>query len=388
MKPTPILFLSDSPYLHTGLSRITKDLAVHVSSLPQFRVGCLGRGGIGTSKLPFATYSFDEMNGGWGEGHIEAAWDDFAGNERGIIMTVFDLSRLDWFTRPRMGGRLQEFLESGRIQKWGYIPIDHYGVGGKLTSICADTLLGYDRILAYTIFGKQVLEDTLGKPVDWIPHGINGDAFAPRPQTAGRLMLGVRPDDKLIGCVMTNQARKDWGTAFAAMAILKTHDRKFWVHTDVPIRHWNMYALAKDFGLEQGVIFTFGGEYSSEQLSYLYSACNVTMLPSLGEGLGYPIIESLACGVPVVHTNYAGGVELIPERDWLVDSPVTRLDGQWNCVRPVLDPRKWAEKIEWVLNQYGDGSYKDYCVNSIQHLLWRNLWASCWSKFFLDGLSQ
>lgn len=385
MKPFPILFLSDNPAAPTGLARITKDLAVHVSSLPQFRVGTLGRGYPPSSKLPFFQVTFHESEQ-WGEGLVEQVWDDFAGNDRGIIMTIWDLSRLDWFSQPKMGGPLQDFLTSGRFQKWAYVPVDHYGVGGKMTGICADTLNGFDRILTYTLFGKQVLEDTLGRPVDWIPHGINKAAFQPRDKTAGRMMLRVRPDDKLIGCVMTNQARKDWGTAFSVMAQLATHDRRFWVHTDVPVRYWNMYSLVQDFGLERSVVFTFNGEYNSEQLSHLYSACDVTMLPSLGEGFGYPIVESLACGVPVVHGNYAGGVELVPERDWLVDSTADRLDGMWNCVRPVWDPRKWAEKVEWVLNQYGDGTYRDYCVDSVSHLDWKNLWPSSWKKWFLEGL--
>jgi glycosyltransferase involved in cell wall biosynthesis len=387
LKPIPILFLSDNPALPTGLARITKDLAVHVASLPEFRVGTLGRGGVSSSKLPFFNVAFDEAYQ-WGENYIEDVWNDFAGSQEGVLMTVWDMSRLGWFARPRMGGRLQEFLESKRFKKWAYVPVDHYGVAGKMTTECADTLRGFDRILAYTMFGKQVIEDTLGvEDVDWIPHGINGDVFQPRDKVPGRMALGVKPDELLIGCVMTNQERKDWGTAFAAMAQLKTTGRRFWVHTDVPIRAWNMYALAQDFGMGNSIVFTFNGEYSSEELSYLYSACDISFLPSLGEGFGYPIIESLACGVPVVHGNYGGGVELIPERDWLVSSVSTRLDGPWNCVRPVWNPQDWAKKLEWALTQYGDGSYRDTCTNAVSHLTWKNLWPAAWKKWFLDGIA-
>lgn len=385
MRPTPILFLSDNPALPTGLARITRDLALGVATLPEFRVGTMGRGGLGSSKLPFFNVAFDEQYQ-WGETLIEQVWSDFSGNVPGIIMTIWDLQRLDWFARPRMGGRLQEFLTSGRFQKWAYVPVDHYGVAQKLTSLSADTLLGFDRILAYSIFGKQVLERTLGRDVDWIPHGINGDVFKPRDKAPGRAMLNVSMDDRVIGCVMTNQARKDWGTAFGAMAAVYKPGMKFWCHTDVPIRYWNMYALAQDFGLTNSLIFTFNGDYSSEQLSYLYSACDLTMLPSLGEGLGYPIVESLACGTPVIHGDYGGGVELVPDRDWLVGQVATRLDGPSNAVRPVWSPRDWADKIEHVLAEYADGTHRDYCVNSVSHLLWKNLWPATWKKWFLDGL--
>jgi glycosyltransferase involved in cell wall biosynthesis len=385
VRPIPLLLLSDNPALSTGLARITKDLAVHVASLPEYRVGTLGRGGLSSSRLPFFNVAFDEAYG-WGESLIEEVWNDFAGSDYGVIMTVWDLSRLDWLVRPRMGGRLQEFLTSKRFQVWGYIPVDHYGVGQKLTGIMADTLLGFDRFVAYSIFGKQVIERSIGRECDWLPHGLNGDVFQPRDKAAGRAILNIGMDERVIGMAATNQQRKDWGTAFAAFAAVKKPGMKFWCHTDVPIRHWNMYALAQDFGLNDSLIFTFNGEYNSEQLSYLYSAADVTIQPTLGEGFGYCIAESLACGIPVLHVNYAGGPELIPERDWLIDMKTSRLEGPWNCVRPVLDPREWAEKIEHVLNNYADGTHKDYCVNAIQHLYWKNLFNSCWKPWFLDGL--
>ena len=386
MKPTPLLFLSDSPHLATGLSRITRDLATHVCSLPQFRVGTMGLGGNGSSKLPWAQYCFDETHQ-WGEEHIEENWDDFAGSERGIIMTIWDLSRLDWFARPKMGGRLQKFLESKKFLKWAYVPVDHYGIDGKVTSLAADTLLGFDRVLAYTLFGKKVLEDTLGREVDWIPHGFRGDVFMPRDKAPGRAMLGVKPDEELIGCVMTNQARKDWGVCISTWQRLRRPGRRFWAHVDTPTRYWNLYALLADFEFaEDDVIMTFNGMFDNETLSYLYSACDVTMLPSLGEGFGYPIVESLACGVPVVHTNYGGGAELIPEKEWLVDKVGERLDTLWNCVRPVLSPINWAEKVEWAVTQHADGTYKDVCVRSVEHLEWQKLWPSCWQKWFLEGV--
>jgi glycosyltransferase involved in cell wall biosynthesis len=385
MRPVPLMIMSDSPALPSGLARITKDLAVHAASLPEYRIATFGRGDVLSSKLPFMQYVYPEA-AEWGQDRIEDVFTDFSGAAPGVIMTIFDLSRLNWFARPRMGGRLQEFLTSGRFQRWAYVPIDHHSIGGKLTGEMADTLLGFDRILAYTIFGKQVIEDTIGRQVDFIPHGINGDVFQPRDKDAGRAMLGVGMDERLIGCVMTNQSRKDWGTAFGAFAAIKKPGMKLWCHTDVPIRYWNLYALAEDFRVQNSVIFTFNGQFTSEQLSYCYSACDLTILPSLSEGWGFPITESLACGVPVIHGDYGGGVEQIPERDWLVGSVATRLDGQWNCIWPVWDPNLWGKKIEHVLNNYADGTHKDYCVNAINHLYWKNLFPSAWKPWFLQGL--
>src|ERR1043165_5272791 len=139
MKQVPILFMGDNPALTTGLGRIIKDLAVHVSSMPEFRVGTFGRGGVASSKLPFAQYVYDESRQ-WGEELLQGAWEDFAGNQPGVIMTIFDASRLDWFSQPRMGGPIQDFLSSERYQRWGYFAVDSYGIAGKLTGRVADTL--------------------------------------------------------------------------------------------------------------------------------------------------------------------------------------------------------------------------------------------------------
>lgn len=385
MKPTPILFLSDNPALPTGLGRITKDLAVHVASLPEFRVGTMGLGYPSSAKLPFFQATFPPVEQ-WGEGLIEGIWSNFAGSDPGIIMTIWDASRLDWFSQPRMGGQLESFLRSGRFKRWGYFPIDSYGYDDRLTGMCVDTVQGFDRVLAYTIFGKKVLQRSLGREVDWIPHGIDGDIFKPRERGPGRSLLGVPEDDLLVGCVMTNQARKDWGVAFAAIAAIKRPNRKFWFHTDATIRYWNLFALAADFGVEHNVIITTK-QFSSDELSHLYSACDMTFLPS-PEGFGYPIVESLACGVPVVHGAYAGGAELVPEKDWLVNPVAERMDTQWNCLRPVWNPQHWAKQIDWCLTQHSDGTFRDTCTRAVEHLHWKNLWPSCWKKWFLEGIGE
>lgn len=372
----------------TGLARITKDLAIHVASLPQFRVATMGRGVEVTSKLPFTQYPFPEEHQ-WGENHLQRNWEDFAGPDIGVIMTIWDPSRLDWYARPRMGGDTEKFLGSGRFQKWAYLPVDSFGVGGRLTGRVADTLQGFDRRLAYTAFGAQVVEATMGQPCDWIPHGYNPAIFQPRDRVASRMTFGIKDEETLVGCVMTNQSRKDWATAFGAIAYLKNQTPllKFWAHTDVYERYWNLLALIEDFHLEETAVITYSGQFTNEQLSYAYSACDVTMLPSLGEGFGYPIIESLACGVPCVHGNYGGGVEWIPDKSWIVPCETTRLDGMWNNVRPVWNPNAWANTLSAVLEESRDGMLKDVCTNAVEHLQWPKLWESAWKKWFLSGLA-
>ena len=50
--PIPLLFVGDGESL-TGLSRIGHDLAWLTSSMPEFKVGYLGRQSIGSSRRPW-----------------------------------------------------------------------------------------------------------------------------------------------------------------------------------------------------------------------------------------------------------------------------------------------------------------------------------------------
>jgi glycosyltransferase involved in cell wall biosynthesis len=387
MKPTPILFLGDSPDLHTGLGRIGRDLAVLTSSLPEFRVGYLGRGGTGSRKFPIAQYTYCEC-GQWGQGNIEQVWNDFAGEEWGIIMSVWDPSRLLWFVHPNgMPKNTIDFLQSGRFARWGYFAVDSVGVGGKLTTATRSTIAGYDRPLGYGMWGAQVISESIGREVDWMPHGMNLDRWVRRDRDAARMSMGFQKGETWVGMIATNQARKDWGLAFSTISELRHRHKnlKFWLHTDVMSRShaWNIDSLVHDFGLQDHVKVTLSGGFTDTQLSYAYTACDVTMLASTGEGFGYPIVESLACGTPVVHGNYGGGAELVPSANWLVEPQAWRLEGIHNCVRPVYNPQDWATTIERVMDEKVS---PDFCRQATSHLDWSILWPACWQKWMKAGV--
>lgn len=377
------MILSDSPDCQSGLGRIARDVATIVSRMPEFRVAVMGRGGRGSARLPFPQFVFGESEG-WGASVIEECWLDFAGNEQGVLLPIWDNTRLRYLvSKDGLPDDLVKFLDSGRFARWLYCPVDASGPNNRLSGMQADTIKRFDRVLAYTLWGKQVIENSIGREVDWCPHGINGDVFQPRDKAAGRLAMGFHSSDTVIGMVATNQARKDWGIAFCAIAELRKHRPgiKFWIHTDVLVRHWDIRALVADYHLEDIVKVTMSRTLSDPELAVHYSACDITMLPS-AEGFGFPLVESLACGVPVVHGNYAGGAEFIPNREWLVEPLTYRLESRWNCLRPVFDPGEWKEGLERALDSNWSA---EQCRASVEHLFWKNL-SSVWRKWLLSGI--
>jgi glycosyltransferase involved in cell wall biosynthesis len=380
--PTPILILSDAPDSDTGLGRITRDLATILATMPEFRVATMGRGGMGSRKLPWAQYTFPE-NKQWGEDYLIKACQDFSCDDPFIIFTIWDASRLFWFGYPATlpsNHPLKAFLESGDFKRWGYFPIDAEGPNHGLSVLSRRAISGYDRLLAYTRFGREVIN---ASGVDWepdfIPHGIHQDTFCDKGRDAGRTVLGVNPEHKLVGCVMTNQARKDWGTWAQMAASLVELDKNyhFWVHVDLLERYWSLPALIEDFGLSEHVHIT--NSLSDDSMATLYSACDVTVLPSLGEGFGYPLAESMACGVPAIHVAYGGGAEVTP----LNTQPGKfRLDTLNNVFRPFLEPNEFAYYVHQVIEK---GLDRVETRKQVEHLFWPNL-TPVWKNWFLKGL--
>lgn len=390
-RPTPILFLSDSPDQCTGLARITRDLASLLVRSPAWRVGVMGRGGWGSRKLPFAQYSFGQ-EWGWGTGLFPRIWNDFGGEETGVVFTVWDAGRLGWLGMPKYNEdpAIRELLETGRVKRWAYVPVDSPGVRG-LTGYNRDTLAGFDRVLAYTKFGAGELNREF-TAVDWMPHGIDLKLWKRSEDVVVRETLFGGGHGPVIGCVMTNQRRKDWGLAFETASRLRdTHwpDLRLWAHVDVPDRHWDVRALIADYGAGGWAVVT--DWMPDRDLAKYYSACDLTILPSLGEGFGYPIAEALACGTPCIHGNWAGGAELLPEK-WLVEPCATRISPAGNLLRPVYHPDDWVKVCDRAVrrDRMIDGVRDEVaaeCRSLVEHLDWPKLWP-VWEKWFDKGLEE
>lgn len=421
-RQTPVLFVGDSPTLPTGLARIGRDLATRLAEVPDFRVGYFGRGGNPSRSLPFAQYPFMPVPNvtDWGEPYFTQAWRDFVGSgarDHGVLFSVWDPSRVGWLALPNYGADpsltdLAKLLRSEYVEKWGYFAIDAWGTRPDyaLTEYLAETVAGYDRVLAYTEFGHKVLQSSIAtsaqdrvREIDWLPHGIETATFAPRLQSAARMAWHVPGTPTaantnrrriVIGCVMTNQPRKDFGLLFSMIRALRVNHPQYdvvWLlHTNDLTMHWDIRALMSDFECESGEVRVTYHEATDEAMSYFYSACDFTVLPTLGEGFGYPIVESLACGVPVLTGNYAAASELVLDRDWLIDPVAFRLDTRYNMIRPVYDSAAWTERVaracQWVTEMNGieRRRVEEQCRATVEHLGWDKLWP-VWERWFRRG---
>ena len=390
---TPLLILSDSPNIPTGLGRIARELAgrtdYHMKDV--FRVGTYGLGDMGSRNLPYQQYSM-HTQGNMIPQELPWVWKDFSGGERGIVLAIWNPSWLQWLAEPEKlpKGTLKDFLLTNPFEKWLYAPVDGHGANGNLPGM-RDIFLGFDRILAYTKYGQDVISKTTGgaKPlvdIDHLPHGLDTSVFLPRPHSEARKTFvrrimqhsdaGIPEDVFLIGCVATNTPRKDWHLAFETCRELLRMGKSvgFWAHTDSFQKNWDLRSLMQESGME-GRTFFSNRLLTDDEMCWAYSACDVTWGIGSGEGYGYPLAESLACGVPVIHGDYAGGAEFVPEF-CLVQPKILRGEGFYCIQRPVFDPHQWAVRT---LAVHG------LPVELPEYIDWKNAWPK-WEQWLRGGV--
>jgi glycosyltransferase involved in cell wall biosynthesis len=246
------------------------------------------------------------------------------------------------------------------------------------------TVAGYDRVCVASDWGTREAR-MVRADAEWLPHGLWMDKFTCDLQA--RLRMGWDHQQVHLGCNMSNQSRKDWPAAFECAAVLKAqYGNRFraWFHTDQPIHYWNFYALATDY--EIGDCIEVTTDLTDEQLALRYSACDCTILPSGGEGFGYPIAESMACGTACVVADYAGGAELVEEA-CRVEPVAYRIDTIHNVRRAVLSGYGFAQKAMGQIEEkrrdweYRSGQLRE----TVAHLDWTKL-RVVWERWLRNGL--
>lgn len=391
----PFMFLSDSPTTKTGLGRITRELALqsheHLSDV--IRVGTAGLGGHLSRNLPFRQYQVSRMEPFPPE--LPAIWQDFAGNQKGILFTALNPCWLAFLSGMiKMPAEYQAFLDEKPFEIWSYVPIDAVGPNNRLCAPERIILEKMDRLLAYTNWGARVLDRTLARMgTRYLPHGVDSEMFFPRNReearetfvkrcTEGKMDGKLADDYTLIGIVATNTRRKDWYLAFEIGRELMSRGIKFgiWAHTNKLIGDWDLLTLANEFGLTKRVMFSTTN-FTDVEMAWLYSACDVTLGIGSGEGWGLPLSEALACGVRVIHGNYAGATDFIPS-SLLIDPIAFHGDGVYCAKRPVFRASDWADKIIEI-KDYPEALTID--LDPMYH--WKNLWPR-WEEWLKDGITK
>lgn len=195
------------------------------------------------------------------------------------------------------------------------------------------------------------------------PHMVDTHEYRPMEDRDDyRAELGAG-DRFVVGLCAANRdmVRKGFPEQFAAFARfrLKRQDAILLVHSQPQcVAGLDLMALAADFDLLPHIRFTDQyvqdvGLMDTEMMRRWYSACDVVMLCSYGEGFGLPLIEAQACGTPVIATRASAMTELVGS-GWLVSS-----DPIWNAYLHAYWRRPRIHEIVKALHTaYGTASTK------------------------------
>lgn len=233
-----------------------------------------------------------------------------------LLITLFDV----WvFKSP-------SFDAVPRILSW--TPIDHTPTPPAVLKWCMRPNV---TTLAMSQFGLNMLHKA-GVDAFYVPHGIEA-VYKPTKDVqgiTGRQLMGV-PEDAYV--VMMNSAnkgnsppRKAFGENLLAFAVFQRSypDAFLYMHCEkVSPTGVNLPELAKAVGIPDDRI-KFADPYAMrngmpiEVMPCLYSAADVLLAVSMGEGFGIPVIEAQACGTRAITSNQTAQPEL-NGHGWFVD---------------------------------------------------------------------
>jgi D-inositol-3-phosphate glycosyltransferase len=193
-----------------------------------------------------------------------------------------------------------------------------------------------DRIIAATLDERMQIIRHCGatsSQVEVIPCGVDLRRFVPHDRQEARAQLGWQADQPVLLFVGRLDPFKGPDVLLRAAALMREKARVVIVGGNMSgdPELETLRGLARELDIHQRVSFL--GARPQEELPLMYSAADVTVVPSYHESFGMAAVESLACGTPVVATRAGGLMTVIRhgETGYLVPrSPgffAERLDG-------------------------------------------------------------
>ena len=200
-----------------------------------------------------------------------------------------------------------------------YIPITPVDHNPAPNAVLEKLRFAY-RIVTYSKFGQKALQDK-GFMSTYIPHTVNTEIFKPMDKAEAKKALGIHPDVFVCGMVAANKdnpPRKSFQEVLDAfkMFLTKVPNSILYIHTNpdfpggFPIKEY-----AGFIGIGNNVIFPdvyqMNFNVDKSKMAIIYNTFDVLLSPSFSEGFCVPLIESQACGVPVVTNDWTSMAELV-----------------------------------------------------------------------------
>jgi hypothetical protein len=176
-----------------------------------------------------------------------------------------------------------------------------------------------------------------------LPLGVNPDYYNPN-------IRAYRPTQRY-----TFLSVFEWGERKAAEVLLRAYHRAFSRQDDVLLLlkiintdpGVDVYRQIAELGLPDNgppVTLLYNQELPVHQMGSLYRSADCFVLPTRGEGWGMPVIEAMACGLPVIATDWSAHRDFMTE-DVAYPLQVAQLiPAKAKC--PYYEGFRWADPDE------------------------------------------
>lgn len=214
------------------------------------------------------------------------------------------------------------------------------------------------KIIAVSQFTKQELIDIFNLPEEKIAvvyEGV-GESFKRIDKTEKKMPY------KYVLCTSTLEPRKNIEGLIRAFHVSGLKDYKLVITGGKGWLYEGIFKLIKELGLEKDIVFL--GYVKDVDLPIIYSGASLFVFPSFYEGFGLPLLEAMACGVPVVSSRVN---EILGDNAYFIDPKepsdiangitevLNNMDLQQELIRKGLDHVKkftWQRCAEETLKVY------------------------------------
>ena len=276
----------------------------------------------------------------------------------------------------------EEFVK-GTIVKWGIFETD------SLTEDYVSYLKRSHLIWVPSQWDKTVLiaHGLNSDHIQIVHEGVNPDIYHPycRPQSSASdifrfFMCGKKETRKGF-----DELLQGFQIAFGSDETTELHLKADYFWGGQAQAHAKQDELSHQIdGLGLRNVVPVSGALSTSDMALLYNNYDAMIFPSRAEGWGLPLIEAIACGLPVISTYYSGHSEYLSA----IDGQFVRLDhqlqpiscpeflqhwkagGQW----AVASPDEIAKKLVFMKDNYGECQKNAMVASQTirDHFSWRH----------------
>ena len=268
-------------------------------------------------------------------------WDGVPVYQRGADMYSNDVvpaHMFDWAFRNKTKPNLLITLYDVWVfkgDKWAdwnvasWTPVDHLPAPPEVLNWLRKDFV---TPIAMSQYGQTMIENA-GIESLYVPHGIES-VFKPMKRhkgMTGRDFIGIDNDKFVVGMNAANKGvspnRKAFGENILAFSMFaQMHDDVvLYLHTDQlgALGGIRLPQLLQSCGVPESKYkfvdpYVYRTGIEQQTLATIYTAMDVLLATSYGEGFGIPTIEAQACGTPVIVSDFAASTELLGD-GWLID---------------------------------------------------------------------